>query len=60
MEAKDRFENYPIWMAALLLALLFLMVLSTTGNAFIRGTFACQYCKQRDLGCPAEQLFNKK
>lgn len=44
----------------LLFALLLLIVLSTTGNAFIRGAFTCKYCKQRDLGCPAEQLFNKK
>jgi len=47
-------------MAIVLFALLLLIVLSTTGNAFIRGTFTCKYCKQRDLGCPAEQLFNKK
>ena len=37
-----------------------LVVLSTVGNAFIRGSLACKYCKHRELGCPAEQLFNKQ
>jgi hypothetical protein len=36
-----------------------LVLLSTIGNSFVRGSLACRYCKQRDLGCPAEQLFNK-
>jgi len=36
-----------------------LIVLSLGGNALIRGSLACKYCKQRELGCPAEQLFNK-
>jgi hypothetical protein len=26
----------------------------------IRGSIACKYCKQRELGCPAEQMFAKK
>ncbi|MFC1617214.1 hypothetical protein ACFL2K_03240 [Candidatus Margulisiibacteriota bacterium] len=29
------------------------------GNAIVRGAYACKFCKQRELGCPAEQLFNK-
>jgi hypothetical protein len=30
------------------------------GNALIRGSLACKYCKQKELtGCPAEQLFSK-
>lgn len=37
-----------------------LIVLSTAGNAFIRGSLTCKYCKQKDLGCPADALFNKK
>lgn len=37
-----------------------LLVLSFAGNAFVRGSFACKYCKQRALGCPAEKMFNKK
>jgi hypothetical protein len=44
----------------LLFAMLLLVFLSTTGNGFIRGKLTCNYCKQRNLGCPAEQLFNKK
>ncbi len=40
-------------------ALAALVALSFAGNAFIRGSFACKYCKQRELGCPAAQLFNK-
>jgi hypothetical protein len=43
----------------LLSALLMLLVLTTFGNGFIRGSLTCKYCKQRELGCPAEQLFNK-
>ena len=30
------------------------------GTAAIRGSLACKYCKQRELGCPAEKLFNKE
>ena len=37
-----------------------LLVLTFGGNAFIRGSFACKYCKQREIGCPAEKLFQKK
>ena len=42
---------------ALLVALL---ALSSAGNAFVRGSYACKYCKQKELGCPAEKLFNKE
>jgi len=44
----------------ILLLLIILVVLSSGGNAVIRGQFACKYCKQREIGCPAEKLFNKK
>ena len=37
-----------------------LVVLSTAGNALVRGSLACKFCKQRETGCPAERLFNKK
>jgi len=47
--------NWPI-----LVLLILLLALSFPGNAFIRGSFACKYCKQKELGCPAEELFNKK
>jgi hypothetical protein len=42
-----------------LASLIFLIVLTTFGNGFIRGTLTCKFCRQRDLGCPAEQLFSK-
>lgn len=44
----------------LLTALIFLILLSSFGNGFVRGKLACRYCRQRELGCPAEQLFQKK
>lgn len=44
----------------ILFALIILIVLTTAGNGFIRGNLTCRYCKQRELGCPAEKLFSKK
>ena len=46
------------WLLVALLAIL--LMLSFGGNAAIRGSFACKYCKQREIGCPAEQLFGGK
>ncbi|MFC1917662.1 hypothetical protein ACFLXH_03315 [Chloroflexota bacterium] len=43
----------------LLSMVLLLLLLSSTGNGLIRGLLACQYCRQREIGCPAEQLFNR-
>ena len=44
-----------------LLVLVILMVgLGSAGNGYVRGNLACKYCKQRELGCPAEQLFSKR
>jgi hypothetical protein len=43
----------------ILVLMVILAVLSLSGNALIRGSLACKYCKQRELGCPAEQLFSK-
>jgi hypothetical protein len=44
----------------LLLSLIILLViLASAGNSFVRGRLACKFCKQREIGCPAEQLFNK-
>ena len=37
-----------------------LAVLFFGGTAFIRSTFACKYCKQREISCPADEMFNKK
>jgi hypothetical protein len=45
------------WRAALIAGLL---VLSFAGNALVRSSFACRFCKQRELGCPAEKLFSKQ
>lgn len=44
----------------ILVLLVVLAILTTTGNSFVRGSLACKFCKQRKLGCPAEQLFKKK
>jgi hypothetical protein len=44
----------------LLAELLFLILLTTTGNGFIRGRLTCKYCKQKELACPADLLFNKE
>ena len=38
---------------------LLILLLSSVGNGLIRGSLACKYCRQREIGCPAEQLFNK-
>lgn len=46
------------WLIAVLLVLL--VILGFAGNALVRGSFACKYCKQRAIGCPAERLFNKE
>lgn len=43
----------------ILVLMVILVMLSMAGNAVIRGSLACKYCKQKELGCPAEQLFNK-
>jgi len=41
----------------ILIALMVLIFLNFTGNAYIRGKLACKNCKQADLGCPALELF---
>lgn len=43
----------------LLVLVIALLVLGFAGNAFVRGQLACRFCKQREIGCPAEKLFNK-
>lgn len=45
------------WVTLALLAAL--LVLTSWGNAVVRGSFACRYCRQREIGCPAEKLFSK-
>jgi len=46
------------WGVTLMLALL--LALAFQGNYLVRSKIACKYCKQRELGCPAEQLFSKR
>jgi hypothetical protein len=45
---------------SVLAALIVLVFLTTSGNSYIRGKLTCKYCKQREIGCPADKLFNKK
>jgi hypothetical protein len=44
----------------LLILIVLLVILASAGNSFIRGSLACKYCKQREIGCPAQKLFEKK
>ncbi len=44
------------WVIPVLVAALFL--LSFPGTAYVRTKLACRYCKQREIGCPAERLFD--
>jgi hypothetical protein len=43
----------------LLSAMVVLVLLTTSGNGFVRGKLTCNHCIQRELGCPAQELFNK-
>ena len=36
-----------------------LVIIFFVGAGFIRGSFVCKYCKQKELGCPAQDIFNK-
>jgi hypothetical protein len=45
--------------AVLFAVVVTLAVLAFPGSGFIRGTWACRYCRQREMGCPAEQLFSR-
>ena len=40
--------------------IILLTILFFGGTGFVRGAFACRYCKQKEVGCPAEKLFEKK
>ena len=46
------------WTPVVMLVLL--VFLSLGGNAVVRGSFACKHCKQREIGCPAQQLFSRE
>ena len=43
----------------LLVGVIVLLLLTSIGNGLIRGSLACKYCKQLELGCPAQQLFSR-
>jgi hypothetical protein len=44
-----------------LVALLMIILLVTSaGNGFVRGSLACRYCRQGKIGCPALRLFDRK
>jgi hypothetical protein len=44
----------------LLLSVLILFFLSFFGNGMVRGKLACKYCRQKEMGCPAQKFFEKK
>jgi hypothetical protein len=37
-----------------------LVILGFPAAGYLRGNLACKFCRQRELGCPAEQMFRKK
>lgn len=43
-----------------LIGIFVIILLTTFGNSYVRGSLTCKYCKQRMLGCPAEKLFEKE
>ena len=43
----------------ILAMVLVLLFLTSMGNGLIRGSLACKYCRQRENGCLAEQLFKR-
>ncbi len=45
------------WLLVAMLAAL--IILSSGGNAMIRGSFVCKHCRQRQIGCPAEEVFKR-
>ncbi len=45
------------WINIGLMALLFVLAMPCTG--YMRSCFLCPNCKQRELGCPAQELFGK-
>lgn len=46
------------WSVTLMLAAL--LMLAFGGNYIVRSRIACRYCKQREIGCPAERFFGKQ
>ena len=46
------------WVLLFLLGIL--LLLASVGSSMVRGRLACKFCRQREIGCPAEQLFKKQ
>ena len=42
----------------ILILVIFLFLLTFAGNAFMHTHFICKYCRQRQLGCPADKMFD--
>ena len=42
-----------------LLAMSLLVLVGFGGNAAVRGVLLCKYCKQAEIGCPAQKLFER-
>jgi hypothetical protein len=42
-----------------LAAIILIFLLTFSGNSLVRSRLACKFCKQRELGCPAQKLFDK-
>ena len=49
-------REFSLLTLALLIAL---FMLGFIGNGIVRSQLACNHCKQRVIGCPAEKLFSK-
>jgi hypothetical protein len=43
----------------LLFLVIALFILGFAGNAVVRGKIACRYCRQKEIGCPAQRLFER-
>ncbi|MBS1194716.1 MAG: hypothetical protein H6R30_54 [Methanomicrobia archaeon] len=43
----------------ILILVVALFLLGFAGTGLVRTRIACRFCRQRELGCPAEQLFGK-
>jgi hypothetical protein len=43
----------------LLILVIALVILGSAGNAVVRGQMACRYCRQKEIGCPAQRLFER-
>ncbi len=50
-------KDFSLILLSLVIAL---FVLAFIGIGIIRSQLACKYCKQKQIGCPAQKLFEKK